>query len=431
MNSKESYRSAKLSVFLVVVIDLLGFGIVLPLLPRYSKDLYSFSSFAPEARGFVIGAIMAIFSLMQFFFAPAWGILSDRVGRRPILLVGLVGSVVFYGLFAFASTLGSDQADLALALLFVSRLGAGIAGATIATAQAVIADCTPPQKRASGMALVGVAFGIGFTLGPLIAALGLWLVPKEKALPGILAAGLSFLALVFCFFKMPETLPAAGSDRPRKGWLSLNRLTETLRMPVIGSLVLVFFLATFGFAMFESTLAVIATDSFQLESYKTLSLLFAYVGFVLMFVQGGFYRPLAKKVPELKLTRWGIILMLGGLVGLAWATRLSPETEFRITLFLISLAVSVAGFAFLTPSVQALISRKASASRQGEVLATNQSFSALARILGPMVGLPLFDKSSVYPYVAGAVVLILVAGLVLQIQRHESENQTEATPPTS
>ncbi len=425
MNSKESYRAAKLSVFLVVVIDLLGFGIVLPLLPVYGKDLLTHSSFAEESYGFVVGAIMAVFSLMQFFFAPAWGILSDRIGRRPVLLVGLVGSVLFYGLFAFASTLGREQADLAIALLFVSRIGAGIAGATIATAQAVIADCTPPQKRASGMAIIGIAFGIGFTLGPLIAALGLWLLPEQKALPGILASALSFLALLYCFFKMPETLPAAGSDpnRPRKGWLSVTRLTETLRMPVIGLLVLVFFLATFGFAMFESTLAVIATESFQLESYKTLSLLFAYVGFVLMFVQGGFYRRLAKKVPELTLTRWGIILMLAGLVGLAFATRLKPENDIRIPIFMISLAVSVAGFAFLTPSVQALISRKASATRQGEVLATNQSFSALARILGPMVGLPLSFQGSVYPYVAGAVVLVLVAGLVIQIRKKESEQQ--------
>jgi MFS family permease len=175
-------------VFLVVFIDLLGFGIVLPLLPRYAQD------FRPEgmsdfATGVMVGVLMSSFSLMQFIFSPIWGRISDRVGRRPILLLGLGGSVVFYALFGVASGMtGPDEKTLGLILMFVSRVGAGIAGATIATAQAVIADCTTPERRSRGMALIGAAFGIGFTFGPLIAYFGESLFADNRGGPGYLAA---------------------------------------------------------------------------------------------------------------------------------------------------------------------------------------------------------------------------------------------------
>ena len=177
-------RSALVVVFLVVFIDLLGFGIVLPLLPRYAERYLPHTDVPPAAYGAFVGVVMAIFSAMQFVFAPIWGRLSDRVGRRPVLLVGLGGSVVFYALFGLASEIRpEDGAWLALGLILVSRVGAGVAGATISTAQAVIADCTTPQKRAHGMALIGAAFGIGFTFGPLIAFAGLKLFPDRPGAP--------------------------------------------------------------------------------------------------------------------------------------------------------------------------------------------------------------------------------------------------------
>src|SRR5262249_49399059 len=150
--------------------DLLGFGIVLPLLPLYVFRLLTpLFPEEPKKIGAVLGVLMASFSFMQFLFAPIWGRISDRVGRRPILLVGLCGSVVFYALFAYASHVGfAGSPRLALVLILLSRVGAGIAGATISTAQAVIADSTPPEKRSHGMAMIGAAFGIGFTFGPLL-----------------------------------------------------------------------------------------------------------------------------------------------------------------------------------------------------------------------------------------------------------------------
>ena len=216
-----SAKSALFIVFLVVVIDLLGFGIVLPLLPRYG-ELYVGSWLGTPATaeaahqhdwrvGAIVGALLAIFSLMQFIFTPIWGRVSDRVGRRPILLIGLGGSVVFYALFGYASDLpAAEYAGLALLLLFLSRLGAGVAGATVATAQAVIADCTPPERRKHGMALIGMAFGIGFTFGPLVAVASLyWAPPDYQGVVGYCAAGLSLIALILGLLLLPETRRSA------------------------------------------------------------------------------------------------------------------------------------------------------------------------------------------------------------------------------
>src|SRR6476659_888059 len=186
-----------LVIFLTVFIDLLGFGMVLPLLPIYASD------FGLAEHGWQLGMLMASFSLMQFLFAPLWGRLSDRIGRRPVLMVGLLGSVVFYALFGVASIYRS------LLLLLVARIGAGIAGATISTAQAYIADTTTPQTRARGMALIGAAFGLGFTFGPLLAAaaiLSSGTNVSNSPWPGFVASGLSAVALLLAIFRLPESL---------------------------------------------------------------------------------------------------------------------------------------------------------------------------------------------------------------------------------
>ncbi len=223
--SGKSRKSALFIVFLVVFIDLLGFGIVLPLLPLYADTLLKplFPGEHQEVvHGVILGLLMSCFSLMQFLFAPIWGRISDRVGRRPILLLGLVGSVLFYLLFGIASDLGHEGwLFTSLVLLFVSRLGAGVAGATISTAQAVIADCTPPQERSRGMALIGAAFGIGFTFGPLVGFASLKF-PRAGA-PGYIAAGLSLVALLLAIRRLPETV-SPDTRGLRRGWLDWKGL---------------------------------------------------------------------------------------------------------------------------------------------------------------------------------------------------------------
>src|SRR6185437_10403723 len=195
------------------------------------------------AHGAILGLLMASFSAMQFFFAPVWGRISDRVGRRPILLIGLVGSVVFYLLFGYASDLPAqpEWAGLALALLFVSRIGAGVAGATIATAQAVIADCTTPERRKHGMALIGAAFGIGFTFGPLVGFASLYWFPEYHGAIGYSAASLSFLALILGLILLPETRHFEEAPPLRRRWLDARSAREVLSRPALAPVVLTFF----------------------------------------------------------------------------------------------------------------------------------------------------------------------------------------------
>lgn len=418
-----SRRSALVIVFLVVFIDLLGFGIVLPLLPLIG-DMYV-SGLIPggkEAKlgGAILGLLMSSFSAMQFIFAPVWGRISDRVGRRPILLLGLAGSVVFYALFGIAAEMDSARAALALGLLFVARLGAGVAGATISTAQAVIADSTTPEKRKHGMAMIGAAFGIGFTFGPLIGFAALEFFPSHVGSLGFVASALSLLAFLLGLRLLPETRQAGGPGA-RRQWFSLQGLRTTLSSPTVGLLILVFFLATFGFGQFEATLALLNKDNLQL-SQRNNFLVFAYVGLILLLIQGFVYRRLAKRFHEETFMAIGIVLMGLGVAGLGGATWLADrQASFGqiLGLMLLSLAVAVIGFAFLTPSVQALISRRSDPAKQGEVLGVNQSASAMARILGPFVGLTLYklEPSHLLPYAVGACLILLMLPLLPAIRR--------------
>ncbi|MFO0848542.1 MAG: MFS transporter [Gemmataceae bacterium] len=409
-------RRAMLIVFLVVVIDLLGFGIVLPLAPRYADDYLAGTS--DLAKGLVIGAIYSCFSLMQFVFSPVWGRVSDRYGRRPVLLVSLAGSALFYGLFGLASTLPPESGTLALALILLSRIGAGVAGASVSTAAAVIADCTPPERRAKGMALIGAAFGLGFTFGPLIAYAGLEVFQAAHWAPGAVAGGLSALALALAVALMPETVKR-GEPRPGRELFSVSRSLEVLRQPAVGPLVLLYFLVIFAFANFEGTLALFTKEAFRLNDQDNF-LVFAYVGLVLMVAQGGVYRPLAGRRTEFELMALGVAMLLIGLGGLAavavggWLLAPSGGAAGLKPLFYLGMTAAVVGFAFVNPSVSALISRRADPTRQGEVLGVNQSFAALGRILGPFLGSVVFwqHPSRVLPYALAVVLLVGVVGLL-------------------
>jgi MFS family permease len=447
-------RAALFIVFLVVFIDLLGFGIVLPLLPIYG-DYYVKPLFPGgkegAAGGAVIGMMMSSFSLMQFLVAPIWGRISDRIGRRPVLLIGLAGSVVFYTLFGFASDLPAENAVLALTLIFIARIGAGIAGATIATAQAVIADCTPPERRKHGMALIGAAFGIGFTFGPLVGFAALTWFPTHHGVIGYAAAGLSLVAFILGYILLPETRRPEVHQGRRK-LLDTRNIAAALRSPAIGPVVLVFFLASLGFGSFEVTLAMLNRDALGVENQKNF-LVFAYVGFVLMLTQGVFYRRLARRVSEPTFMKWGILLMglgvlsLGGVTWFAtlqqqrldalrwlegalgsdrvdWLARVELSFGGKLAWLMVSLTLCVVGFAFLTPSAQALVSRRTDADKQGEVLGVNQSASALARILGPVLGLSLYKATPTHllPYVFGGILLLLMLPLIPRIRRGGPEH---------
>ncbi len=414
-------KSTLLIVFLVVFIDLLGFGIVLPIMPRLAQDYLHGTP--DNIKGVVIGVLFSAFSLMQFLFAPMWGRISDRIGRRPILLLGLLGSVVFYALFGFAVTLPSSEANLAVGLMLLSRIGAGIAGATIGTAAATIADCTTPETRARGMALIGIAFGCGFALGPLIAFFGMELFDNERWAVGAIASILSACALLLAIMKLPETRRKS-EHTPERAFFSISRTLGVIKSPSVGPLVVIYFLVIFAFANFEATLALFTGTAFG-YSEKDNYLVFAFIGFVLLFA-GGAYRPIVKKRPEALLLKLGVALLFAGmgvLVVIASAIGIMRETpgigRMLVPLFYIACAVSVIGFAFVNPSVSSLVSRRSDPNRQGEVLGVNQGCASLARILGPLCGSIVFylERSHVLPYALACLTLVLVIMLLPMVNR--------------
>ena len=422
-------RFALLIVFLTVFIDLLGFGIVLPVMPRQAEPYLSELGVSPIVAGGIIGILFSVFSLMQFIFSPIWGRLSDRFGRKPLLILSLLGSVVFYALYGYAVSLPFEQSQLALGLMLFSRVGAGIAGASVGTAAAVIADCTTPERRARGMALIGIAFGAGFTLGPLIAYFGLIIFNERPWGVGALASLLSFVALLLAVFVFRETrVPGRNAA---KEFFSISRTLSVLRIPAVGGLILIYFLAIFSFANFEATLARFTRAAFGMADDDNF-LVFAAIGAVLV-VAGGLYRPLAKRYSEISLMTAGLIQMIVGLGGLAIVSWLlfqggggtdlttapnDPGGGLK-TAFYIASAFAVWGFAFVNPSVSALVSRSADSSEQGEVLGVNQSFASLGRILGPLVGSLLFaaHSSHAMPFVVAVLTLFCVGAILMNVAR--------------
>jgi len=395
MNGKGSL----LAIFLTVFIDLLGFGMVLPLLPIYADQ------FTVDEHGWQLGMLMASFSLMQFFFAPLWGRLSDRVGRRPVILVGLLGSVIFYTLFGWATTQRS------LVFLFISRIGAGICGATIPTAQAYIADTTTREQRPRGMALIGMAFGLGFTLGPL---LGYLAIPSGEGDPGpgpgYAAAGLSLFALLLAIFRLPEsrvfsaTAETAATATNSRPW-------HVLAIPSLGLILITLFLCVFSFANFETTLSILIKGGSQAASpfhftFRQVCLTYAFIGLILAAVQGGVVRRLAGRMSEAAMAQSGAVAQIVGFLVILWASRNGSTCGLFV-----ALGIVVSGFAFLMPSLNSLLSRRTDADRQGIVLGMGQSVSSLARILGSALGIPLLRLRMDAPYAMAAA--LMAAGVVM------------------
>lgn len=394
-------RSPLVFVFLTVFIDLLGFGIVIPLLPVYSEMYRA----GPET----IGLLMASFSGAQFVFAPFWGRLSDRIGRKPVLVGGLVGTSAAYVLFALSDS---------LPLLFASRLLAGFFGANVSTAQAFIADVTTPENRAKGMGLIGAAFGLGFCIGPLI---GGELTHVSASAPGWFAAGLSLAAATFGWFTLREPRRAPGAATRVFG---LEQVRRAATEPRIGTLFVLGFLFIAAFSSFESMFTVYGLARFPevfgltqpVESASVDEILraapitgryLAGIGIVSALIQGGLIRRLVPRYGETKLAIAGPAILGLGLIGLA----LAPSWGFVV----VACLVMPIGFGLNNPSLSSLLSRAAPSSEQGSYLGLNQSVSSLARMAGPAAaGFAFAHFGATSPFVMGA--LLLVASTVLAVR---------------
>jgi MFS family permease len=340
---------------------------------------------------------------MQLVFAPVWGRISDHIGRRPVLLLSLTGSTCFYFLFGVATLNGS------LFWMFVARIGAGIAGATVPTAQACIADATPPEKRAPGMALIGAAFGLGFTLGPLLGAFALWTAGDAglSPWPGYTAAAFSAVALVLAIFRLPESLDQQAIPETRRHF-DLESFRTALAAPSIGLLLVAGFLSVFALANFESTISWTVAGMLGVErSSATILMFFAYVGLVQSVVQGLIVRRLAARLGEAMMVTIGGSLSILGYVLLALA---ADPHHGRLSQVWWASAVEVSGIAFLVPAVQSLLSRRTDPAKQGGILGIGESASAMARITGTVAGVAMYHRAAALPFWAAAA--IMCVGLV-------------------
>nr|WP_254151037.1 MFS transporter [Candidatus Chloroploca mongolica] len=397
-------RSPLIFIFLTIFIDLLGVGIVLPLLPFYVKMIETNSPAWMAANyALVVGALTASYSLFQFLFAPILGGLSDRFGRRPVLLLSLTGAGFSYVLFGLADRFEPLGATAVLAVLFVSRIAAGITGGSISTAQAYIADITTPETRARGMGLIGAAFGLGFMLGPAIGGL---LSTISLSAPAFASATLIFASVIFGYFTLPESLPVERRTEKMGSLNPLRRLSAVVQRESIRPLLMGILLLNLAFAGLQSNFAVFTESRFGFGPMQ-IAFLFAFIGLMAVIMQGFLIRKLVPMFGEARLAVTGLALMTVAFLGIAFvpvAWMLYP------TLALLSIGSGMA-----TPSLTSLISRSVSAQEQGSVLGGTQAMNSLTMIVGPLMAGFLFDTvGPLAPYLTGSV-LIGSAAIVLTL----------------
>ena len=389
--------SPKLIIFLTIFIDLVGFGMLIPIIPFYAENL----SVHPELKGQLMGLLMGGYSLFQFACAPLWGRLSDRIGRRPVLITSLCGIAVAYVLGGFSTSFG---------FLLATRILAGAFAANIATAQAYIADITSQEDRAKGMGLVGAAFGLGFAVGPAIGGL---LVSFNFMVPFFAMAALSAAAAASAYFLLPESLPpeARGQVKPAK-LLNFEKIAMAWNHPPVILLIFVFFITTFSFSNLEVSLGYFSQFRLGLGPVD-FSYIFAYVGIVGAIVQGGLIGVFVRRFREIVTLFIGLLTLA---LGLFLITSIHSVPQLLVMLVPVAFGVGLAN-----PTLLGMISRLIPASDQGAIAGMTQSASSLARILGPLTGGWLYDhRGQTVPFWFAAIMVLVAFLCVLPVWKHRA-----------
>jgi MFS transporter, DHA1 family, tetracycline resistance protein len=383
-------------LFLIVFVDLVGFGLIIPLLPFYGEHF--------QASPAMVGLLMASYSFAQFLSAPLWGRLSDRIGRKPVLAVSLAGATLSYLWLASAQDLW---------MLFAARTLGGFMAGNIATAFAYVADITTPANRAKGMGIVGAAFGLGFILGPAIGGVLAGHDPTnaDYATPALVAAALSGAAMLLTLLLLPESL----SKKVRRAHSALPRrdrwqmLADALRQPGVGRLILIAFLSTFVFAGMETTFAMWSRRAFGWGPEQN-GWLFAFVGLISAAVQGGLVGRLAHRFGERHLITAGAALLALGMLAIPFAG--TPSLLWP------AMFVVAVGFSLMTPSLNSMVSLSVDPAVQGGTMGVSRSATTLARVLGPGFAGLLFELlGKEWPFFAGALIMTAVLAIALGIAR--------------
>lgn len=404
-------RSPLFIILFIAFVDLIGFGLIIPLQAVYAKRL--------GASGLTFGLLVGVYAAMQLIFNPILGRWSDRVGRRKVLLISIAGSVLSHIL------LGCADLTSSLPLLFIARIFDGITGANVTTAQAYIADVTTAQNRAKGMGMFGAAFGLGFVVGPALAALLTTIgshVSGEQygtSWPGFGAALIALVAFILVWRYLPESRKPNQQPTARSYGLSLSGLRRSAGNPRFRELLTLVFGATFAFVLFEVTLVYLCMNSLGVTMQGS-GLIFAYFGIMMAMVQGGLLGRLVPRFGEARLvsvapfcTAAGFILL--GLIPLA-STR-----PIAWALLLIGCLPTVLGHGLTGPNLNALISRQAPDDRQGITLGISQGVGSLARAIAPPLGGILYDLGPSWPYALGAIMLVGIGIYAISIRKGQEQ----------
>ncbi len=408
--AKKLSKASVSIIFTTVAMDLIGFGMIIPLQGLYGKEF--------GASGFWLGFLGAAYPLAQFIFAPFWGQRSDRMGRRPIILMSLTGSTLSFLGFAIATYYQS------FAGIIITRLLQGAFAANISAAQAYIADVTPPAKRAAGMGLIGAAFGIGFLLGPPLGGLSAKYLGIVS--PGLIAAGICGLNLWLAWRRLPESLSEkiqkANCKLPPNPYAPLNlaRLRSALNHRYLGLLLAMIFLQTIAFGAMEQVFALFLRSGFpqlsMADAAEKTAYLLLYVGLIGAAIQGGLIRKLSPIMGERLLLSIGL-LVFGLSIGC-----IPMGAEWGYASFFAILLPLAIGRSFIDPSASSLVSKAASAQDQGKAFGTFQGLTSLARIIGPYLGLRVFETHPALPFhVAGAIcIFVFILSLFLYPRAHKA-----------
>lgn len=382
-----------LAIFVTILIDLLGFGLVIPILPNFAKSI--------GASALQVGIIAGVYSLMNFIFANFWGTLSDRIGRRPVILVSVLITSASYVLFGFANS---------LILLFLSRLLAGIGSANFGAAQAYITDISSPEERPKAMGMLGAAFGLGFIFGPLVG--GLLKVNFGIEGVGFGAAGLCLLNFAMAWFLLPESIKQKNTHRAFK-FAPVGDLVRQVQKPLFRELFIANFLFVAAFSIMQITSSLLWKDQYGLDDAH-VGYMFMFIGVASATVQGGLVGRLSKMFSVRKLIIYGIFFMTLGLLILPFA----PVPYFYavecLGLFTIALANG-----FLTPTLSSTVSRLSPPQESGRILGLNQSMASLARVVGPLLGGFVYGYHHAFPFITGALLMMLCLYVMLHFFRDQ------------